>query len=346
MKGEGVNLIVLSTVVALGLSMYLGRMQAAVTLPPESKPLKRHFYKKLNTCDNVEPYVRHQVQLWWNRDKSITAKLLKLLYADCMVNGCDASILLDGPHTEKNASQNLWLDGFVLIDKIKTVLEARCPRAVSCADILNLAVRDAVHFAGAPSYPVFLGRRDGLDSNAAWVDLPLPSVSFDQGLAYFKSKGLDVVDYATLLGAHTMGKTHCTYIHNRLYNFNNTGKPDPTMSKSELNKLRQQCPQTLKQGQKDPTVFLTDKDGPQYNFTNTYYSNVLSHNSVLKVDQNLLNDINSTQIVQEYAANKEQFRREFAFSISRMGGLKVLTGKQGEIRLNCRVINKNNPNIK
>lgn len=87
MKREGLDLIVISVVVALGLSLYAGRMtQAAVTLPPEAKPLQRHLYKKLNTCANVEPFVKHQVKLWWNRDKSITPKLLKLLYADCMVN--------------------------------------------------------------------------------------------------------------------------------------------------------------------------------------------------------------------------------------------------------------------
>ncbi|KAI3459795.1 hypothetical protein Pfo_016458 [Paulownia fortunei] len=346
MRGEGFNLIVISLVAALGLSLYVGRMHAAVTLPPEAKPLKRQFYKKLNTCANVEAFVKYQVKLWWDQDKSITAKLFKLLYADCMVNGCDASILLDGPHTEKTSSQNLALDGFILIDKIKTVVEARCPRAVSCADILNLAVRDAAHLAGAPSYPVFLGRRDGVESNAAWVDLPLPSISLEEGLAYFKSKGLDAQDYATLLGSHTMGKTHCAYIHDRLYNFNKTGKPDPTMSKSSLDKLRQQCPESLKKGQKYPTVFLTDKNGAQYRFTNTYYSNILSYDSVLKVDQELLFNYNTTQLVLEYAGSFQQFRKEFALSISRMGSLKVLTGKQGEIRQNCRFTNKNNPYIK
>ncbi|KAK6118623.1 hypothetical protein DH2020_047615 [Rehmannia glutinosa] len=275
MKGEGLNLMVISVVVAIGLSLYVGQMQAAVTLPPDAKPLKRQFYKKLNTCANVEAFVKYQVKLWWDEDKSITAKLLKLLYVDCMVNGCDASILLDGPHTEKRASQNFGLDGFILIDKIKTVVEDRCPRAVSCADILNLAARDALHLAGAPSYPVLLGRRDGVESNAAWVDLPSPYISWEKGLAYFRSKGLDAQDYATLLGSHTMGKTHCLYIRDRLYNFNKTGKPDPSMSKSSLDKLRQQCPKTSNRGQKDPTVFLTDKNGAKYRFTNNYYSNVL-----------------------------------------------------------------------
>lgn len=54
--------------------------------------------------------------------------------------------------------------------------------------------------SGGPSYPVFLGRRDGLKSDAAWVDLPSPSISWESALAYFTSKGLNVQDMATLLG--------------------------------------------------------------------------------------------------------------------------------------------------
>ncbi|KAL3829203.1 hypothetical protein ACJIZ3_018005 [Penstemon smallii] len=341
--------MVVSLVVAIGLSLYAGRMQAAVTLPPDAKFLKRHFYKKFNICYNVEPYVLHQVKLWWDQDKSISAKLLKVLYADCMVNGCDASILLDGPQTEKTAAQNsqLGLNAFILIDKIKTVLNERCKGpVVSCSDILNIAVRDALHLGGAPSYPVLLGRRDGVESNAAWVDLPLPSISKEEGLAFFQSKGLDLNDYVTLLGAHTLGKTHCGYVHDRLYNFNKTGKPDPVMSKSSLDKLKQQCPVSLNKGQQDPTVFLTDKYGPQYKFSNAYYSNVLSYDSVLKVDQDILFNNNMQEFVLDYAFSFEHFRKGFALSVSRMGSLKVLTGKQGEIRRSCRFTNKNNPNIK
>lgn len=63
----------------------------------------------------------------------------------CYMQGCDASILLDGPHTEKTAPQNAGLGAFIIIDKIKTVLEDRCPGIVSCSDVLNLAARDALH---------------------------------------------------------------------------------------------------------------------------------------------------------------------------------------------------------
>lgn len=66
------------------------------------------------------------------------------MYVD-FSQGCDASILLEGPNAEKYAPQNSGFGKrvFEIIDKIKTVLEIRCPGAVSCADILNIAARDA-----------------------------------------------------------------------------------------------------------------------------------------------------------------------------------------------------------
>lgn len=56
--------------------------------------------------------------------------------------------------------------------------------------------------AGGPAYPVFTGRRDGVSSKASTVDLPSPSISGGEALAYFKSRGLDVLDLGTLLGKH------------------------------------------------------------------------------------------------------------------------------------------------
>ena len=47
---------------------------------------------------------------------------------------------------------------------------------------------------------MFTGRRDGGALTADAVDLPSPSISVEESLSYFNSKGLDVLDMTTLLG--------------------------------------------------------------------------------------------------------------------------------------------------
>ncbi|KAL1805313.1 hypothetical protein ACET3Z_028381 [Daucus carota] len=327
----------------MGVDMVGVKVEAATgLLPPAKPPLIRQYYKKLNTCANVESFVQFQVKKYWDNNRALTPKLVKLLYTDCMVNGCDASILLDGPQSEKTAPQNSGVGPgvYLVIDVIKRVLEARCPGAVSCADIIHLATRDALKLSGAPSYPVLLGRRDGFESNAASVKLPSPSISWQSALAFFQSKGLDVQDMTTLLGGHTMGSTHCSYILDRLYNFNNTGKPDPTMNKSLLESLRQTCPLNNTKRPSQQLAFLNPDNGKDHNFTNSYYKRVLANKSVLGVDQQLLYGTDTKELTDEFATYFEEFRRSFALSMTRMGGIQVLTGKKGEIRRNCRVRNK------
>ncbi|CAI9108633.1 OLC1v1008286C1 [Oldenlandia corymbosa var. corymbosa] len=333
--------VLLFSFLALAVSLQVGFLRAAVTLPPEDELLDRHFYKKPNgTCPNVDDFVRHQVTLFWMQDRSITAKLFKLLYADCMVNGCDASILLDGKNTEKKSPLNAGLGEkiFILIDKIKTVVEQRCPGVVSCADILNLATRDAAHLG---HHHTQCSWEEGMDLGQVLHGLTTLTFKFlgnSSELCYFertRSAGS---------GAHTMGTTHCQYIRDRLYNFNNTGKPDPKMDKSLLKILRNQCPQTTTKGTNDPVVYLNPKNGPKYEFTNNYYKGVKSYKAVLGIDQQQM--WGNYSFVDAYAKSFEAFRQEFALSISRMGGLKVLTGTNGEIRKNCRVTNRNNPSIK
>lgn len=101
---------------------------------------------------------------------------------------------------EKEASPNLTLRGFEVIDEIKTELENRCKGVVSCADALALATRDGVGLAGGSFYALPTGRRDGLVSNIADVNLPGPSLSVESAAEAFQSKNMTIQDLTTLLG--------------------------------------------------------------------------------------------------------------------------------------------------
>ena len=73
---------------------------------------------------------------------------LKLIAAmdECFLQGCDASLLLDGPTTEKQSPINLLLRAaaFDAFDAAKEVVEDCCPGVVSCADIVQFTARDSV----------------------------------------------------------------------------------------------------------------------------------------------------------------------------------------------------------
>lgn len=312
-----------------------------------------HFYKfdKTRRCPAVENFVKEVVQKWYFKDMSITAALLRMHYSDCFVRGCDASILLDaynGNKPEKKAPQNLGLRAFNVIDDIKAVLEKKCPGVVSCADIIALAARDVLALAGGPAYPVPTGRKDGLISSIKEVNLPGPNISLKDAIALFKIKGLEIDDLVTLLGVHNVGKAHCQYFRDRLYNFNGSGKADPSMNAGLVASLKYTCPLkgATKNIKKDPTVFMTPASGKDYVFDNSYYIQVENHRALLGIDQALAYDNTTSAIAKENANNFDLYKFSIAYSMSKMSVIGVLTGTEGEIRQNCRIINKNNPNYK
>lgn len=65
------------------------------------------------------------------------------------MQGCDASVLLDGSASgpgEQQAPPNLSLRpaAFKAINEIRALIDNACGRIVSCADVVALAARDAV----------------------------------------------------------------------------------------------------------------------------------------------------------------------------------------------------------
>lgn len=100
------------------------------------------FYRA--TCPRVESIVQSAVESAVQANRTIAPGLLRMFFHDCFVNGCDASVLIEGPSTEKASGPNSLLTGFEVIDAAKAQLESACPGVVSCADIVALAARDSV----------------------------------------------------------------------------------------------------------------------------------------------------------------------------------------------------------
>ncbi|XP_039039587.1 peroxidase 18-like [Hibiscus syriacus] len=179
----------------------------AVLLSFSALPLRARlsfdFYE--TSCPAAEFIVSNTVRSASSSDQTIPGKLLRLLFHDCFVEGCDASVLLQGNGTERSDPANTSLGVFSVIDSAKRELEIFCPGAVSCANIVALAARDAVVLAGGPAIPILTGRRDRRISNTANVKPSIADTSFtmNEMIMFFKSKGLSLDDLVTLSGAHT-----------------------------------------------------------------------------------------------------------------------------------------------
>lgn len=301
-----------------------------------------NFYNK--TCPKAEHFVRSVVQKWFLKDKSIPAGLLRLHFHDCVIRGCDASVLIDSTEdniAEKDAVPNLTLRGFDLIDDIKSLLENKCKGIVSCADILALATRDAVVLSGGPDYPLPTGRRDGVVSKIEEVIIPGPTFTIDAALNAFELIGLNLTDLATLLGAHTIGFVHCGFFSDRVYDFQNTGIPDPSMDPTLVTSLKKVCPppDQITDIRNDSKVFLDGTQGSSFSFDNGFYHEVLHNRAILQIDQELLYTDVTSDLAATYAGDVNKFQVAFSNSIIKMGNINVLTGNQGEIRANCSKIN-------
>lgn len=142
--------------------------------------------------------------------------------------------------------------------------------------------------------------------------------------------------FTILSGAHTFGKARCLGFAHRLFNFSGQGAPDPTLNKSFLKKLQKICPQ----GGNGSVITDLDVTTPNA-FDNAYFTNLKIGKGLLETDQILLSapGADTADIVKKFSKNTFAFFEAFVLSMIRMGNLSVLTGNQGEIRLNCRVVN-------
>ncbi|WVZ68553.1 hypothetical protein U9M48_017482 [Paspalum notatum var. saurae] len=295
------------------------------------------FYNE--TCPQAEELVLAEMRDIVGRDKTLGPALLRFMFHDCLVRGCDASIMLVSKNAtggERNAVPSYGLRGFDEIEQIKAKLEAACPLTVSCADIIVMAARDAIYLCNGPRYDVETGRRDGTVTQAfdANNDLPPPSSNIVDLKTYFSVKGLGWKDLVVLSGSHTIGRASCsTFASDRLYNYSGHGGQDPSLDKAYAARLRQACEAGLAN---DTTPVEMDPSSP-YTFDLSYYRDVVSNTSLFLSDQALLDDRWTRAYVERMATAEtpDEFFADYAIAITNMARIEVLTGDNGEIRKVC-----------
>ncbi|KAL8476959.1 hypothetical protein ACS0TY_029309 [Phlomoides rotata] len=301
--------------------------------------LQLNYYK--NTCPDVESIVRKAVTAKFQQTFVTVPATIRLFFHDCFVKGCDASVIVASSGSnkaEKDHEDNLSLagDGFDTVIKAKAAVDAvqRCKNKVSCADILALATRDVINLAGGPSYPVELGRLDGLSSTAASVEgnLPKPTFNLNQLNSMFASRGLSQADMIALSACHTVGFSHCSKFANRIYNFTRTSPIDPSLNRKYATELQGKCPRNV-----DPRIAIDMDPITPRKFDNTYFKNLQQGKGLFTSDQVLFTDTRSKNTVDTWASNPQAFNTALIQALTKLGrvGVKTLRTGNGNIRVDC-----------
>ncbi|KAE8698032.1 Peroxidase 70 [Hibiscus syriacus] len=174
---------------------------------------------------------------------------------------------------------------------------------------------------GGPTWKVRLGRRDSTTAGLDLENTSLPPASMDLPalINNFKKQGLNKRDLIALSGCHTVGFSQCLIFRNRIHNATNI---DPAFAKHR----RATCP-------------LTGGNANHAPFDTAYFKDLVKQRGLLASDQALSNGGSTDKLVKTYSLNPNAFWVDFGNSMIRMGNIKPLTGKQAEIRVNCRKVN-------
>ncbi|XP_021723174.1 cationic peroxidase 1-like [Chenopodium quinoa] len=287
------------------------------------------------TCPQVNSIIKDEMTNILRKEPGMGGSLVHLHFHDCGVSGCDASILLDDTPSvagEKSAALNqnsTW--GYEAIDQIKARVEKECPGIVSCADILTVAARDSIVGLGGPTWTVPLGRKDSLEPHRFMTNLlgALFIGNLETLILAFKLKGFSTEEFVALTGSHTIGRARCTTFRKRIYEETNI---DPSFAKA----TQVHCPRQGNDGDRIPIDCTTP-----YVFDNAYFKNLMQQKGLLDIDQELYTGKGgpADAIVANYSANQDNFFKEYTTAILKFGQIGVLTGNDGEVRINCRKVN-------
>lgn len=318
-----------------------------LTLTESNNNLTLDYYKK--TCPKLQQIIDQIITEKQQANPTTAAGTLRIFFHDCMVQGCDASLLVatnafNAAERDGELDQSLSGDGFDVITRIKTALELECPGIVSCSDILALAARDLVVMVGGPHYNVLLGRKDGLTSKAQDVagNIPTPNMTMTQLINLFGSKGFSVQEMVALTGAHTIGFSHCTQFSDRIFNFSKTSQFDPALNAKYAEGLQKLCADY----KKTPGLAAFNDVMTPGKFDNMYFINLQRGLGLLASDQAMAMDPRTKPFLDLYASNQDEFFKAFTRAVEKLSTYKVKTGKEGEVRDRCDNFNSISTNPK
>ncbi|VAI80199.1 unnamed protein product [Triticum turgidum subsp. durum] len=274
------------------------------------------YYDK--KCRGVENVVQWHVRRALKTNRRAGAALVRLLFHDCFVRGCDASVLLDAspenPHPEKEAPVNIGLAAFDLLEEIKAAVEDR--------------------------------RLDGHVSSAAEAQAELPDSTFtvQQLIDNFARKDFDVEELVILSGAHSIGVGHCSSFTGRL-----TAPPEQ-INPAYRNLLNHKCHQganpAVVNNVRDEDYETVSKFMPGFTsrvrkisdfLDNTFYHNNLARIVSFNSDWQLMTHTEARGHVHEYADNATLWDGDFADSLLKLSKLSMPAGSKGGIRKKCSI---------
>ncbi|PNX63997.1 peroxidase 52-like protein [Trifolium pratense] len=143
----------------------------------------------------------------------------------------------------------------------------------------------------------------------------------------FQNKGLTASDLTVLSGAHTIGQGECQFFRTRIYNETNIETTFATSRKAN-------CPVSGGDTNLAPLDTLTPTS-----FDNNYYKDLVASKGLFHSDQVLFNNGSQDSLVSTYSTNGAKFSSDFALAMIKLSKISPLTGTNGEIRKNCRLVN-------
>ncbi|KAE8782620.1 Peroxidase 47 [Hordeum vulgare] len=273
--------------------------------------------------------------------------LIRLLFHDCFVNGCDGSVLLntsrmagsDGK-TEMTSGFNVGLRGLDVIQKIKATLWPTY--GITCTDAVIYGAREAVYLLSNKQIAYDVdgpGRKDGVISRSEDPArfLPTPSFTFEQLKESFRNQSLEPEDVIVLSGAHAVGVAHRTF-----FDINTVGTP--LSYQIAVARELSNGAGVVKNNVRDFNPPLSDyKDDNEQRkaakgvLDNSFYNTISQNMALFPSDRVLWKDAETNVI--GYKNNVGTWYTDFAISMAKLGRLPAPWGAPWEYRKVCNATN-------